>query len=110
MNCAKEILEEHLNRLNRAYENLVINGTVSKDSNPAIDNRFKVKQIEFALGILSEVKEINKITSVKFADWMIKNECSAPLTAGNVPLWFGDGIDGKTSEELYELFFNQELN
>lgn len=49
-----------------------------------------------------------KMLAVNFADWMIVNECYAPLTAGNVPLWFGNGIDGKTSEELYQLFLDAE--
>lgn len=46
--------------------------------------------------------------SIDFANWMIGNECTAPITAGNVPLWFGNGIDGKTSEELYDMFLSEQ--
>lgn len=53
------------------------------------------------------IKAAFKITAVNFADWMIANECSAPITVGNVPLWIGNKIDNKTSEELYEMFLTE---
>lgn len=56
------------------------------------------------------ITETMKLLAVNFANWMINNECSAPLTTGNVPLWIGNGIDLKTSEELYELFLIDERN
>lgn len=41
---------------------------------------------------------------IAILEWMITRECAAPLTQGNLPLWFGEGIAGKISEELYEQF------
>ena len=49
MEYAKEILQQKLNQLNDAYIQFVGTGKVKKDSQVAIDNRNKAKQLESAI-------------------------------------------------------------
>jgi hypothetical protein len=55
MEHAIEILKERLDKLNNAYSEFVLNGTVKTDSTVAIDNRKKAKDIEDALFRLADV-------------------------------------------------------
>lgn len=106
MDYVKQILEEQLNRLNSAYDRLVINGSVSKESDVAIDNRSKVKQIEIALSILCDSQDKNMMIKDldEFFKWLDKegwidgvSNCSAD-----------DPSKFYNPNDLYNMFIKQK--